>query len=98
MRVAWVIAEDHGHALVLLDDPRPLTERIDNAAQVYGLSPAQRKRALAIAAGRSPADYAARAGVSLNTAKTYLKRLFEKTGVSSQPALVRALLSLVPPR
>jgi DNA-binding CsgD family transcriptional regulator len=98
MRVAWVIAEDHGHALVLLDDPRPLTERIDNAAQVYGLSPAQRKLALAIADGRSPADYAARAGVSLNTAKTHLKRLFEKTGVSSQPALVRALLSLVPPR
>lgn len=97
-RVAWVIAEDHGHALVTLDDPRPLAERVDASAQVYDLSPAQRRLALAIAEGRSAAVYAAEAGVSLNTAKTHLKRLFNKVGVSSQPALVRAMLSLVPPR
>ena len=33
-------------------------------------------------------------GISVNTAKTHLKRMFDKTGVHAQPALVRLLLSV----
>jgi DNA-binding CsgD family transcriptional regulator len=32
--------------------------------------------------------------VTVNTARTHLHRMFEKTGVRSQPALVGALLSV----
>jgi DNA-binding CsgD family transcriptional regulator len=37
------------------------------------------------------------AGVTLNTARTHLRRLFDKTGVRTQAALVRALLAITPP-
>jgi DNA-binding CsgD family transcriptional regulator len=36
-------------------------------------------------------------GISANTARTQLQRMFDKTGVRSQPALVRMLLSVGSP-
>jgi DNA-binding CsgD family transcriptional regulator len=97
-RVAWVIADDIGSAIVFLDDRRPVADRIAGAAAVFGLAPAQYRVALAVSEGRSLADFAAAEGVSLNTAKTHMRRVFEKVGVSSQSALVAVLLSLTPPR
>jgi DNA-binding CsgD family transcriptional regulator len=97
-RVAWVLAEDQKHALVLLDDLRPLASRIGQAARIYELSPAQSRLALAVAEGRSLPEFAAEAGVSLNTARTHLRRVFAKAGASSQAELVARLLSLTPPR
>lgn len=96
-RISWVMA-DLGQALVLLDDPRPLRERIEIASRSFGLSPAQVEVALALAEGRPLKDYASAAGITLNTARTHLKRMFEKVEVSSQAGLVRALMSLSPPR
>lgn len=97
-RISWVIAEDAGHALVILDDSRPIAERISHAAQVFGLSPVQTRVALAISEGHTLGAFARQAGTTQNTARTHLRRVFEKTGVSSQPALVAVLLSLTPPR
>jgi DNA-binding CsgD family transcriptional regulator len=98
MRVSWVLADDVGTALVILDDIRPLADRVEHAAQVFGLSPVQFRVALAVSDGKSLVEVAADFGISLNTARTHLRRIFEKTGVSNQPALVAALLSLTPPR
>jgi DNA-binding CsgD family transcriptional regulator len=97
-RVCWVLAEDGGFALVMLDDIRPISERIEHAAQVFGLSPSQSRVALAVSEGRSLAEFARQSNITLNSARTHLRRVFEKTGVSSQPALVASLLSLTPPR
>jgi DNA-binding CsgD family transcriptional regulator len=36
-------------------------------------------------------------GITANTARTHLDRIFDKTGVRTQPALVRALLSVAAP-
>jgi DNA-binding CsgD family transcriptional regulator len=83
---------------VILDDFRPLADRVEHAAQVFGLSPVQSRVALAVSDGKSLVEVAADFGISLNTARTHLRRIFEKTGVSNQPALVAALLSLTPPR
>ena len=33
-------------------------------------------------------------GITVNTARAYLKRIYDKTGVRRQPELVRVLLSL----
>lgn len=97
-RVAWIMADDIGTAIVFLDDLRPAEERIANAAMVFGLSPAQTRVALAVSKGHALADFAAAEGISLNTARTHLRRVFDKVGVASQSALVAVLLSLTPPR
>ena len=97
-RVSWVVAEDVGSALVILDDLRPIADRIANAAQVFGLSQVQSRVALAVSEGHSLADFAKDANMTVNTAKTHMRRVFEKVGVSSQAALIAVLFSLTPPR
>ena len=49
---------------------------------------------MALLEGLALADAAERDGVSLSTAKTQLQRIFDKVGVRTQPALVRALLAV----
>lgn len=58
----------------------------------YDLTPAEARLAVALCAGRSLAEHAVDAGVSLNTVKYHLKAVFEKTGESRQPDLVRRLI------
>ena len=36
-------------------------------------------------------------GITSNTARTHLQRIFDKTGVHNQSALVRVLLSAIAP-
>jgi DNA-binding CsgD family transcriptional regulator len=72
-------------------------ERLETAAVVYGLSPSQVRLAEQIIGGQSLGDAAERLKVSVATTRTQLQRMFDKTGVRSQPALVRALLSVAAP-
>ena len=67
------------------------------AREVYGLSPAQVRLARLIVDGQDLAAAADLLGVSVNTLRTQLQRIFDKTGVRSQAALVRALLSAEAP-
>jgi len=92
----WVLLED-GKALVSFDDAATLARRIAGAREVYGLSPAQVRLAEAIVAGHDLAAASDRLGVSVNTLRTQLQRIFDKTGVRSQAALVRTLLSAEAP-
>ena len=94
--VSWIIA-DSGQIHVWIDDARLAEERLETAAVVYGLLPAQIRPAEQIVASRSLRDAAGELGVSLATTRTQLERIFDKTGVRSQPALVRALLSVAAP-
>jgi hypothetical protein len=50
-----------------------------------------------VLAGRALPEIAAMLGITANTARTHLDRIFDKTGVRTQPALVRALLSVAAP-
>ena len=59
--------------------------------EVYGLTPAEVRVALAIADGETINRYADRRGISRNTAVSQLKRAFAKTGVRRQSELVRWL-------
>jgi DNA-binding CsgD family transcriptional regulator len=60
---------------------------------VFGLSPAQKQVAIYVAQGLPLNDISDRMKITANTARTHLNRIFEKTGVHNQPALVRVLLS-----
>jgi DNA-binding CsgD family transcriptional regulator len=92
----WVILED-GKAHVAFDDAGMATRRVAAAAAVFGLSPAQVRLARLVLDGHDLGAAADRLGVSVNTLRTHLQRMFDKTGARSQAALVRALLSVEAP-
>lgn len=57
----------------------------------YGLTRAEVRLCEALLAGQSLAEAATALNVSRNTAKTHLARIFDKTGIRSQMALLRLL-------
>lgn len=58
----------------------------------FGFTPAEAALARDILAGNDLAASAARRGITLNTARVHLRRIFEKTGTRRQAELMRLLL------
>jgi DNA-binding CsgD family transcriptional regulator len=81
-------------AMLLLTDPRK-SARVDKEAleRLYGLTPAQAQLLQALVDGRRLTDYADEAGLSINTVKSHMKQIFEKTGENRQADLVRQVLA-----
>jgi DNA-binding CsgD family transcriptional regulator len=96
MRVWWVLTGD-GSIIFSMDTAGINEKRLDAAAVVFGLSHAQKQLAAHIAEGRSLPEIAENMGITANTARTHLDRIYEKVGVRTQPALVRVLLSTASP-
>lgn len=92
----WVLLED-GKVLISFDDAEMVERRIASARDVFGLSPAQTRLARLIVDGRDLAAASDLLGVSVNTLRTQLQRIFDKTGARSQVALIRTLLSAEAP-
>lgn len=65
---------------------------------LFDLTPAEARLAALIAAGDAPIPAAAKLGITPNTARTVLKRVFQKTGVSRQAELVGLLAGTALPR
>lgn len=63
---------------------------------VYGLSVAETRIALKLAAGKSLSDIALEGRTSVHTVRTQLKAIFAKTGTSRQAQLALQLASLAP--
>ena len=78
---------------------RPLNDRLQ---ALYSLTAAEARVAGAVAAGRSAPDIAERFGVSRETARSQIKRVFEKADVRSQSAFIRLVatdsLRVIQPR
>lgn len=62
--------------------------------ELFGLSPAQRRIALALFEGRAPHEIGEHLGITQNTMKTHVRRLFAKLGISRQTELMRLLSRL----
>lgn len=77
-----------------LDQDQALERRMIAAKVIFGLSDGQLALAKHIASGKSLKTSAGELTISINTARTHLTRIYEKTGVNSQTALVRLLLSV----
>jgi DNA-binding CsgD family transcriptional regulator len=71
------------------ESPRDLSA----IAPHYGLTRAETQLLHALVKGDTIGAYAKRAGISLNTAKGYLKQLFRKTTTARQSDLVRLILA-----
>lgn len=93
----WVSIADM-MIVILLDDEQLMDRSIDKAGALYRLTSTQMKVAQLIARGNDLTKVAELLGVRPNTVRTHVKRMFERVGVSSQPALMRALLSTEPPK
>ncbi|AWN39824.1 helix-turn-helix transcriptional regulator [Methylobacterium durans] len=75
-------------AIVLVQDPareRPFDPAVVRDA--FKLTLGEARLAVLVGAGAAPADAAETLGIALPTARTVLKRVFEKTGVSRQSEL-----------
>ena len=82
-------------ALVLVVDPAART-RVDPdlVASALGLTPAESRVAVAIAAGQTIAGIAHGLGCAESTVRTHVKRIYRKQGIGKQTELVRRVLSL----
>jgi DNA-binding CsgD family transcriptional regulator/PAS domain-containing protein len=60
----------------------------------YGLTPAEARVALAASTGLTIPETASQLGLSPNTIKTHLRKVFAKTGVSRQAELARLMASI----
>ena len=94
--LAWVGIED-GRVLVSFDDTSMLARRVQFAAELHGLSLAQTRLARQLVDGQDLAAIAEATGVSVNTIRTQLQRIFDKTGARNRAALTRVLLSIDTP-
>ncbi len=90
--ICWAILRD-GKLLISFEDSDQLDQQLTGAAEVYGLSETQAKLARQLVIGEDLSSAAAALCISPNTAKTHLQRIYDKTGVRAQPALVRLLLN-----
>jgi DNA-binding CsgD family transcriptional regulator len=95
-RVWWVVA-DEGQISFSFGGRSVSEDRLEMTAHIFDLSPAQKKLAGLLAEGLALPEVAERMGITHNTARTHLQRVYEKTGVHTQTALIRVLLSTTAP-
>jgi DNA-binding CsgD family transcriptional regulator len=80
-------------AMVIVVDPEPRTVPDEECIRaVLGVTPAEARLAHALATGLRLEEAACRIGVSLNTARTRLKTIFDKTNVHRQVDLMLLIL------
>lgn len=78
---------------VLLHAANAPPDAVVSVARRHALTPAETRLAERLAAGVPLGEAADLLGVSINTVRSQLQQIFQKTGVSRQAALVRLLLS-----
>jgi len=81
-----------GVVVVVVDPDMRAPGQHSRAAALFGLTPAEAAVADALAQGASVTEIAEARGISVNTAKTLLGRIFTKTGTSRQGELIRLLV------
>ncbi len=78
----------------IIDNAAPLQLDPERLAELYGLTPAEAKLAIALVEGEELQSIADRLYVSINTAKTQLKQIYIKTGADNRAKLTKQLISL----
>lgn len=82
---AAVVAYIHGDSWRAADRCRQISD-------LFGLSPSEAKLALVLSRGRNLEEAAGELGLSLETVRTYSKKIYAKTGARGLPDLMRILM------
>jgi len=82
-------------AVYLAGDPRSETERCEQLMALFKLSQNEARLALALSHGRTIREAADELGLTPESARTYSKRVYAKTGARGQSDLVRLILASV---
>ena len=91
---AQILSDGRLGTTIFLSDPeRPGGCSACDLEALYGLTPAEARAARCLADGESVAETAELLGVTTETIRGHLKKVFQKTGVRGQPQLVRMLVS-----
>jgi DNA-binding CsgD family transcriptional regulator len=80
-------------ALYLTDPRRPLETPEEILQRLFGLTPREASLLRLLAKGEDLQTAAAQLGITFETARSYLKRIMETTGVNRQAELVHLVLS-----
>jgi DNA-binding NarL/FixJ family response regulator len=81
-------------AVLLVSDPDQRSmPSVDTVSRLFDLTEAEARLALALSEGHRIEDAAERLGITISSARTYLKRVFSKTDVTRQAELVRLILA-----
>ena len=76
-------------ALFISTDRASLPPTLEALSALTGLTSQESRIALMIAGGMSPKDGAAELGISLNTIRSHITHIFQKTGTNDQQAVAR---------
>ena len=86
---ARFLGELHRAVAIFITDPeRQYNLSHRRLREIYELTPAEARLASLVAQGNRLEDAAEDLGVSLNTVRTHLKRIFAKTGISAGTMLL----------
>jgi DNA-binding CsgD family transcriptional regulator len=84
-------------AIFVTDPDMPLhNDNQQQLRELYSLTAGEARIAAWLLQGKSVEEAAAAMGITVNTARAYLKRIYQKTGVRRQPELMRLLLLGLP--
>jgi DNA-binding CsgD family transcriptional regulator len=83
-------------AIFVTDPDIPLASHEQHLRELYALTAGEARLVSWLLQGKSVEEAAAAMGVTVNTARTRLKRIYNKTGIRRQPELVRRLLLGLP--
>ena len=75
----------------------PGASREEKLRDRYGLTPSEMRLVLAFLSEASIKKAAARVGVTNETARQYIKRIYQKTGTRSQAQLMKILMTAMKP-
>ena len=73
-----------------------MNESIDLLRSHFGLTPSEARLALHLVAGETLRSAEVKLGITYESARTQLKKIFNKTGTSRQAELVVVLLTALP--
>lgn len=94
----FVMGLPDGGAAVLARDPERQGPHVEELLQrLFQLTPSEARVAVHIAAGEGPAEVAMVLGVTVDTVRTHLKKVFDKTATTRQSQVVRLVMGEVPP-
>ena len=83
--------------LFITDPESDVVSMVEPACAMYGLTPTETRLSMHLVRGFSLNEAAAQMRIQSETARAYLKQVFQKTGVNRQASLMRLLLTSVVP-